>query len=187
MKCAIWFLNGILVMILALVVRTYTYTPTEHESYTSSHVTRYVYHKTQKVTKPDVEERFRRVIREACAEVGLPLSRLDETLILETLAVESDLGLTSSNISQVTEDNYQDMVKHYIRYNPELSNMVGKDLDNFKHSIQLCRLHYLRLGVDTPKTRKGRAKLWKERYNTSLGAGKVKHYMTKASLYFGEV
>lgn len=189
-KTVLWFMNAMLAMVVAMLIMTYTKSDIiELDSLVAVRPlpSKGVKNIPPKRVKLDKEERFRRIIREACAEAGLPLSRLDETMILETLAVESDLGLTSSNASQVTKSNYTDMVDHYIRYNPEFSHLIGKDLDNLKHSIQLCRLHYIRLGLDTPKTRKGRAKLWKARYNTDLGEGKVKHYMTKAALYFDEV
>lgn len=122
----------------------------------------------------------------SCMWSGLPLSQDDLSLLEETMCVESDFGRTSTNIMQMEEETRQDIINHYIRYNPEYNHLIKGDLDDPIYCISMARLHYIRTGVVTPGTRLERAKLWKSRFNTYLGKGTVTDYLYKAHLYLGD-
>jgi len=122
----------------------------------------------------------------ACVYGDLPITTNSLYLLMETCAVESDMGQTSKNIMQMEEATRRDMIINYIAYNPQFIRLVNTDINNPIDCIQLAMLHYIRTGEKIPDTRIGRAHLWKNRYNTHLGKGTVDDYMNKAQYYLGD-
>lgn len=122
----------------------------------------------------------------SCVWGGLPLNQNSLDLLMETCAVESDLGQTSDNIMQMEEETKNDMILNYIAYHPEYNNLIDTNIYYPTDCIRLARLHYIRTGIEVPSTRLERAHLWKNRYNTRLGKGTVEDYMYKAQLYLGD-
>jgi len=122
----------------------------------------------------------------SCVWGGLPLDNNSLDLLMETCAVESDLGQTSTNIMQMEEATRVDMIINYIAYNPQYNDLINTDINYPVDCIRLARLHYIRTGVEVPSTRLERAHLWKNRYNTHLGKGTVEDYMNKAQLHLGD-
>lgn len=131
------------------------------------------------------------MIAEIIAAVCLMTGNYDpnmEKLLLETCAVESDMGQTSRNIMQMEEATRQDIITHWIRPNDPRWEKFLRDqpLSNKQFCVFTAKIHYLRTRVEIPDTRLERAKLWKSRYNTHLGKGTVADYMYKAQLHLGD-
>jgi hypothetical protein len=62
----------------------------------------------------------------------------------------------------------------------DLSQATEDDLDKPLISGLFARLYFERRGREIPKDIPGQARLWKDYYNTYLGAGKPEHFVSKA-------
>ena len=98
---------------------------------------------------------------------------------------------------QVEAPTAKDSIDNYLSYRIDklekmsvIMNISPKRLlklsyDDIKHilwtnmvaGIVFCRLKYWRVPKPIPKDLEGKAKYWKEHYNTELGAGTVSHFL----------
>ena len=83
---------------------------------------------------------------------------------------------------------YYDIVDNYLKYRDDLMRCYDKlknpnfpDEWNLRTDKKLqyfmCRCFILRIPEAIPDTKEGRAKQWKEYYNTKKGKGTIKHYL----------
>ena len=78
----------------------------------------------------------------------------------------------------------------YVGFGYDINNCQLSDLDNDPLlSFIFCRLKFKLRPEPIPKTVEGRARYWKQFYNTEAGKGTVEHYLESARihLYSGEL
>lgn len=111
-------------------------------------------------------------------------------LLMGTAAQESHLGRyrkqlgggPALGIFQMEPATFDDIVKNYLRYKPELaariervariSRFKAEDIENNDLlAICMARVHYLRVREAIPSDLEGWARYWKRYYNTPLGKG----------------
>lgn len=117
-------------------------------------------------------------------------------LLMGTAAQESHLGRyrkqlgggPALGIFQMEPATFDDIVKNYLRYKPELaariervariSRFKAEDLEN-NDLLATCmaRVHYLRVREAIPSDLEGWARYWKRYYNTPLGKGTEEEFI----------
>ena len=117
-------------------------------------------------------------------------------LLMETMAVESDLGKYNKQLHgnialgvyQMEPRTLQCIKDNYIKYNPELIPYLIGNLFDKEYATIMCVIHYQRYirVIDIPDTREGRWLVYKKYYNTYFGKTNKKSYMAKAYKYLGE-
>lgn len=145
------------------------------------------------------EKKFKNMIRGVLAAVeDIPAHENVVNLLYETARVESKAGLYIEQIKgpalgvyQIEEPTYHDLM-NWLKYKPERYELVmkfyNKELslrDNLRKNLLfqtiVCAFHYYRyyrnnivvLGHD----KYSRAKMWKDKFNTSAGKGTKQKYM----------
>ena len=117
-------------------------------------------------------------------------------LLMGTAAQESHLGKYRKQIGggpalgifQMEPATFNDIVRNYLRYKPELAvkiEMVARvcrlhaeDIEtNDLLAICMARVHYLRVSEAIPSDVEGMARYWKRYYNTPLGKGTVEEFI----------
>lgn len=117
-------------------------------------------------------------------------------LLMGTAAQESHLGKyrrqlgggPALGIFQMEPATFDDIVKNYLRYKPELaariervariSRFKAEDIENNDLlAICMARVHYLRVREAIPSDLEGWARYWKRYYNTSLGKGTEEEFI----------
>ena len=89
---------------------------------------------------------------------------------------------------QIEPNTAKDIFNNYVEYRQPLVEALihlgldPMDLDfsvktNIAIAVCMCRFHYRRVPSAIPKTKQGRAKYWKNHYNTKLGKGTTEHYL----------
>jgi hypothetical protein len=123
-------------------------------------------------------------------------------LILGTIAQESAYGKyrkqlgsgPALGICQMEPNTFNDIIKNYLRYNPEISNKIKEVCElselnssdlylNDRLAICMCRVHYLRVFEQLPNIIEGYAKYWKKYYNTIKGKGTEAEFIRNYHLY----
>ena len=117
-------------------------------------------------------------------------------LLMGTAAQESHLGKyrrqlgggPALGIFQMEPATFDDIVKNYLRYKPELAARIERvarvsrfkadDLEN-NDLLATCmtRVHYLRVREAIPSDLEGWARYWKRYYNTPLGKGTEEEFI----------
>lgn len=117
-------------------------------------------------------------------------------LLMGTAAQESHLGRyrkqlgggPALGIFQMEPATFDDIVKNYLRYKPELaariervariSRFKAEDLEN-NDLLATCmaRVHYLRVREAIPSDLEGWARYWKQYFNTPLGKGTEEEFI----------
>lgn len=117
-------------------------------------------------------------------------------LLMGTAAQESHLGRyrkqlgggPALGIFQMEPATFDDIVKNYLRYKPELaariervariSRFKAEDIENNDLlAICMARVHYLRVREAIPSDLEGWARYWKRYYNTPLGKGTEEEFI----------
>lgn len=123
-------------------------------------------------------------------------------LLLGTCAQESAFGKyrkqlgggPALGIFQMEPDTFNDIVKNYLAYRPELESKIlsisgvtelkATDVENNDDlAICMARVHYMRVKEGVPSTLEGQANYWKKYYNTVKGAGTVEEYIANYNRY----
>ena len=84
---------------------------------------------------------------------------------------------------------FNDIVRNYLRYKPELAVKIervarvcrfhAEDIEtNDLLAICMARVHYLRVSEAIPSDVEGMARYWKKYYNTPLGKGTVEEFIS---------
>lgn len=125
-------------------------------------------------------------------------------LLMGTAAQESHLGRyrkqlgggPALGIFQMEPATFDDIVKNYLRYKPELaariervariSRFKAEDLEN-NDLLATCmaRVHYLRVREAIPSDLEGWARYWKRYYNTLLGKGTEEEFIANYKRFVG--
>lgn len=125
-------------------------------------------------------------------------------LLIGTAAQESHLGRyrkqlgggPALGIFQMEPATFDDIVKNYLRYKPELaariervariSRFKAEDLEN-NDLLATCmaRVHYLRVRESIPSDLEGWARYWKRYYNTPLGKGTEEEFIANYKRFVG--
>lgn len=125
-------------------------------------------------------------------------------LLIGTAAQESHLGRyrkqlgggPALGIFQMEPATFDDIVKNYLRYKPELaariervariSRFKAEDLEN-NDLLATCmaRVHYLRVREAIPSDLEGWARYWKRYYNTPLGKGTEEEFIANYKRFVG--
>ena len=111
-------------------------------------------------------------------------------LLMGTCAQESSFGKYTKQLGggpalgvfQMEPATFNDIVKNYLRYKPELTHHIMEVadvdrlepeylVDNLPLAICMARVHYLRVSEPIPDNLGGWAYYWKRYYNTHLGKG----------------
>ena len=117
-------------------------------------------------------------------------------LLMGTAAQESHLGRyrkqlgggPALGIFQMEPATFDDIVKNYLRYKPELaariervariSRFKAEDIENNDLlAICMARVHYLRVREAIPSDLEGWARYWKRYYNTPIGKGTEEEFI----------
>ncbi len=144
---------------------------------------------------------MRQLVEETLKEFGY-YTPDSANLILGTIAQESAYGKyrrqlgngPALGIAQMEPTTFNDIVKNFLSYRLGIITRIKKtcgvtelkaeDLEtNDKLAICMCRVQYLRFKNPIPKDLIGYAVLWKLRYNTPLGAGKVEEFIKNYNKY----
>ena len=122
-------------------------------------------------------------------------------MILETACVESNCGQYIKQINgpacgifQIEPKTAKDIKENFLKYRQEYLDIYNKLFipflsleDNLMYNLAfqifMCRMFYMRINKPIPKTRKERARYWKEFYNTKKGKGTTVDYLDKVRLY----
>jgi len=141
-------------------------------------------------------------VQSVCDVLGHGANKTAIPLLLETMAVETDLGQTPDRsisagmgIAQFDEEPFYDVMRR-IRLSDyyEIEQRFGIDLklvqwEDLRYnpflSIIAMRLKYKLIPQQIPTTLEGRAAYWKQHYNSSAGKGTVKHYLESAEAIYG--
>ena len=118
-------------------------------------------------------------------------------LLMGTAAQESHLGKYRKQIGggpalgifQMEPATFNDIVRNYLRYKPELAVKIergarvcrfhAEDIEtNDLLAICMARVHYLRVSEAIPSDVEGMARYWKKYYNTPLGKGTVEEFIS---------
>lgn len=148
---------------------------------------------------------LRDMANEICDCIGHGKNRKAVELLVETCAAETHCGQyrdptpngAGRGVGQTDEgtfywlkEKYQDSpIANRIerRFGINLARVTHQELDyNPLLSLIFTRLRYWVVVEPIPFTRAGRAKYWKDHYNTSAGAGDEAHYMKMANALLGE-
>lgn len=134
-------------------------------------------------------------------KLGVAENKNFHDLILETCAVETDLGYIVKQINgsalsmyQIMPNTYKYILNKLERNNNDLYKKLMylydhrkgdnyNNVHNVPFTTAVCILYYLDVVQDIHnriKTRKERAEVWKQWYNTPSGKGTVETYMKKA-------
>ena len=125
-------------------------------------------------------------------------------LLMGTAAQESHLGKyrrqlgggPALGIFQMEPATFDDIVKNYLRYKPELTTRIERvarvsrfkaaDLEN-NDLLATCmaRVHYLRVREAIPSDLEGWARFWMRYYNTRLGKGTEQEYIANYKRFVG--
>lgn len=144
-----------------------------------------------------------KTIRSVIKNLGITTDPRVHDLLLETCAVESDLGRIvkqyhgpALSVYQILPSTYRSTLRQLRKYHPELYTKVMAYYDQtkdqqynytknvpFTTAISLVYYHFATDGklAQYVKTRQARAVLWKRVYNTSHGRGTVAGYLSKAN------
>lgn len=122
-------------------------------------------------------------------------------LVIETFCAETQLGLCPDNvhtsgfgIAQFDNSGFKHAKGRSDKYRDGLYNAFRIDISSIeiielRYNVLLsaifCRLFYKTKPEAIPSTREGRAKYWKKYYNTSKGAGTIKHYLESCERLLG--
>ena len=125
-------------------------------------------------------------------------------LLIGTAAQESHLGRyrkqlgggPALGIFQMEPATFDDIVKNYLRYKPELaariervariSRFKAEDLENTSLlATCMARVHYLRVREAIPSDLEGWARYWKRYYNTPLGKGTEEEFIANYKRFVG--
>jgi hypothetical protein len=137
------------------------------------------------------------LIRRVLAGAGLPRDQEHIDLLMETAAHESLLGyyLTqlgggpAKGLFQMEPATFETVRKYAINTQPytvykHLLDRTADEMEwDHKLAILMARLNYLSKPGAIPTTRSGRAAYWKKYWNTYLGKGTIKDYMSSARKY----
>ena len=118
-------------------------------------------------------------------------------LLMGTAAQESHLGKYRKQIGggpalgifQMEPATFNDIVRNYLRYKPELAVKIervarvcrfhAEDIEtNDLLAICMARVHYLRVSEAIPSDVEGMARYWKKYYNTPLGKGTEEEFIS---------
>lgn len=138
------------------------------------------------------------IAHEVCLYLGNGSNNTAEDLLLETCAVETQMGLYQDptpkgagrganqidpigldDIKLNSTEHFQEVLEHFGYWIPDIH--IDQVQNDPLLSFVLCRLHYKRVPEVIPMTRAKRAEYWKKHYNTELGKGTVKHYLESAA------
>lgn len=135
------------------------------------------------------------VLKRMEEDIEIPYSEDAARLIFETGMTESGYrhleqmgGGPAVSFFQMEERTINSMFENYISYRPKTvaclyrlglveRHMVFCVMTNIALAVAFCRLYYWRKPGSIPDDMEGRAKYWKNYYNTSGGKGSFKHYM----------
>ncbi|MDZ7795524.1 MAG: hypothetical protein U5N56_00060 [Candidatus Marinimicrobia bacterium] len=136
----------------------------------------------------------KKVINRVCYVFNNPA--LGYKMVAESIAAETQMGtypddtlMTGMGIAQHEKVCFEDTKKHSMKHRDMIYEKLGVDirLVEYEHlrynvflSVLFCRLAYKRISAAIPDTLEGRAKYWKQNYNTYKGAGTVQHYIESA-------
>ena len=142
----------------------------------------------------EIKDLFANIIDLTLKGAGLNHSKEAVKLLMETMAIESDLGQHTIQIGggpgvgvfQCEPDTLHDMKVNYMKYRYGLHKFMEGDLKDLNYSIIIARIHYMRVRAAIPTTRGGRSLYYKKYYNTYKGKSTVDKYMKKAQLYLGD-
>jgi len=96
---------------------------------------------------------------------------------------------------QMETATHDDCWDNFLKYKPSLSAKIlttsglnsrpeaTELINNDAYAICMCRVKYLRAKGAIPKTIEGRAKYWKDNYNTAKGKGTVEKYLNDNAKY----
>lgn len=123
-------------------------------------------------------------------------------LVLGTACVESQCGEflrqypngPALGIFQIEPATYEDLMKNYLDFRPELKAKVmslyceGLNIEqnltcNLMFQAAVCRLIYLRVSEKIPNNLAGMANYWKKYYNTSKGKGTPEKFIEAFKQY----
>lgn len=123
-------------------------------------------------------------------------------LVLGTACVESQCGEflrqypngPALGIFQIEPATYEDLMKNYLDFRPELKAKVmalyceGLNIEqnltcNLMFQAAVCRLIYLRVSEKIPNNLAGMANYWKKYYNTSKGKGTPEKFIEAYERY----
>lgn len=125
-------------------------------------------------------------------------------LLMGTAAQESHLGKyrkqlgggPALGIFQMEPATFDDIVKNYLRYKPELTTRIervarvsrfkAEDLEN-NDLLATCmtRVHYLRVREAIPSDLEGWARYWKQYFNTPTGKGTEEEFISNYKRFVG--
>lgn len=130
------------------------------------------------------------------------------TILMETSAGETRLGEyrdptpngAGRGVTQVDKGTFDWLQEKACKAKPgswqskvlkhfgiDLARVAHDDLDyNPLLAMLWARMRYLTVTAPIPVTREGRAKYWKQFYNTSAGKGTVEHYLKTCAELIGE-
>jgi len=137
------------------------------------------------------------IIRPTLQYLGtrIPYSRAAEDLLMGTCAQESAMGLyihqldggPAQGIFQMEPASEQDIWDNFLKYKPELEELINRMLGhhspsgdlvgNLYYATAMARCQYFRYPEALPSDIQGAAELWKLRYNTPEGAGTVEEFI----------
>lgn len=147
----------------------------------------------------DALQLHKEIIRPVLRDLGLPGGVYAEALVLGTACQESQCGLwvvqlesgPAKGIYQMEPASHDDLWNNFIQHRPELVKKLNRWrcqygngmgawelVGNLFYATAMCRIHYYRRPEPIPETLQGQAQFWKLAYNTPLGAGTVKEYIT---------
>ena len=96
---------------------------------------------------------------------------------------------------QMETATHDDCWDNFLKYKPTLSAKIlttaglnsrpeaTELINNDAYAICMCRVKYLRAKGAIPATIEGRAKYWKDNYNTAKGKGTVEKYLNDNAKY----
>lgn len=147
------------------------------------------------------KKQFSDIISDTLNELGL-YSEDALNLLLGTAAQESAFGTyikqkgngPALGVFQMEPNTFNDIVNNWLRHDSLLYSTVlhivgqeGLKSDrmqwDLKLAIVMCRLHYRRIKESLPNTIEGYAYYWKKYYNTYLGAGTEKEFISNYKKY----
>lgn len=124
-----------------------------------------------------------------------------ERALIEVAATETNSGTFPDShpeklgvgLTQFDQIGFDDVQKRTRRKDKDrVLQMLGYDIDrlvladlayNPLLALVFTRLKYKLIPAEIPETLEGRAKYWKQHYNTALGKGSVEEYLERVKLH----